>query len=514
MRRWIGTAPFIVLLALGCSESTSTDGSSPDAAVAADAGLTADSGSPPPASEFVPLFDERTMLQPVLVEDTPEALITRFADRGRDRHAREDQFQAYEHYLPLYWEHRTARLTIEDRVAKGGDAIRFFVTTEWKLLASQAELRFFYRGLNTVAEYYDNRVMTRIDDLNYQHEVSLNVPAGRSLQIGDEMEFELSQFLDAPPRGRTNYYGTTYLYVVGEGIVPWIGSGANRRSVRIPSSARLAAGLTIHENESNEPVFAFSQLATNLAPQHGQPFVRGRRLVHTDFEDGSHDESNLNPVWPQQQGKLGPGYISPSCNACHERNGRAVPPEPGGALDRYVVKLSDASGAADPDFGAVLQTSGMGAEATARLVRWDEQDGLRTPVFAFDGPVPEHRSVRISPALVGLGLLEAIPETDIVALADPDDRDGDGISGRVQIVEDPDGVNRVGRFGWKAGQPTVRAQTASALRTDMGVLTSVFETPDCGRRQTGCEPAGAELSGPRPRGSGPLCRTPRRSAAA
>ena len=95
-----------------------------------------------------------------------------------------------------------------------------------------------------------------------------------------------------------------------------------------------------------------------------------------------------------------------------------------------------------------------------------------------------------------MGLPEAITEADILANADPDDTDGDGIRGVVRIVTDPEsGDLRIGRFGWKAGSASVRHQVASALRTDMGVLTSVFPDPDCGSVQSNCE-GGAELDDP------------------
>lgn len=469
--------------------SPDDSGSSPD-----DSGTSpVDAGEPDPSSRIVPLFDPMSAREPALMEDNGSALITRFADRGRDRHARESQFRAYEHYLPLYWEHRTIRVEIIDTVAHGGDTITFNVSTEWKLHNMQAELRFFYRGLNTVAEYHDNGSMTPIDDLNYTRTASYNPREGRVLQVGDKMEFEISQFLDAPPRGRTNYYGTTYLYVAGQGIVPWIGSGPNRDSVAIPVGARQGGATTLHANESNEPEFLFSQMATNLAPLNGQKFVRGRRVIHTSFVDGTHDESAENPVWSEHAQKAGPNAINTSCNSCHPKNGRALPPEPGMPLNQFVVKLGTEQGLPDPQLGAVLQPMGAG-EPAVRLAAWQEQDGLRRPSYAFDATAPEYYSARISPQLVGLGLLEAIDEADVAALADPDDLDGDGISGRMNVVMDVETSSwRLGRFGWKAGQPTVRQQTAGALRTDMGVLTSVYSRPDCGASQSGCGPEGAEL---------------------
>ena len=130
-----------------------------------------------------------------------------------------------------------------------------------------------------------------------------------------------------------------------------------------------------------------------------------------------------------------------------------------------------------PISGAALQPQTVDevAEGEVRLAGWIEENGLQRPEYDFAGRILDHFSVRISPPLLGLGLLEAIPEEDILALADPEDTDGDGISGRLHLVRDAEsGELRLGRFGWKAGQPTVRQQTAAALRTDMGVLTSVF----------------------------------------
>src|SRR4030095_9831690 len=75
-------------------------------------------------------------------------------------------------------------------------------------------------------------------------------------------------------------------------------------------------------------------------------------------------------------------------------------------------------------------------EGGVRLGGWSESDGLRRPHYEFTGVTPDHYSVRISPQLVGLGLLEAVPESALEALEDPEDGDGDGISGRLRLVTD------------------------------------------------------------------------------
>jgi len=450
---------------------------------------------------IAPLFDDTTVLEPALQEDTPTALITRFSDRARDRHAREAQFQLYDHYLSFYWEHRTAAIEIVDTIGKGGDTITFNVTTQWKVKTSEAELRFFHL---VAAVYADNGIMTSVPSLDvpgedarhYARSLNYNRKFGRPLQVGDRLEFELSQFLAAPPNGRDNYYGTAILYIVGQGIVPWE-TRQGDDSYPMPVEGWLGGNVTLPYQYSDEPDNHFIQMAPNLSNINGQVFVLGRRVHHTDFGDGSHNESAANPDFTGLSGLLGTNYINRSCVACHAKNGRALPPAVGQTLDQYVVKVGDAAGYPDPQLGAVLQprfTSGA-SEGGISISSWTESNGLRSPNFSFSGATPGNFSARIAPQLVGMGLLEAITETDIEALADPNDSNGDGISGRMQLVIDAEtGQTRIGRFGWKATQPSVKQQVAAALNTDMGVMTSIKPAPDCGSSQSNCGPSGSELS--------------------
>ena len=311
--------------------------------------------------------------------------------------------------------------------------------------------------------------------------------------------------------GRAAYYGTTYLYVVGQGLVPWqadtvLGSDVcpcdGEFSYPIEERAWLGGRTTLPYQYSNEPRDHFMQMATNLSGDAAQPFVLGRRIVHTDFGDGTHSENNYengdiidNPVFSEQVGKLGPRYVNRSCDACHVQNTRALAPEVGGSLDQYVVKVGDGAGGPSPTLGRVLQSGeALGpSEGTVTLSGWVENNGLRSPTWAFSGGAPQAYSVRVAPQLVGMGLLEAIDEADVAALADPDDLDGDGISGRMHIVTDPQtGQPRLGRYGYKATEARVLHQVASALNTDMGVMTSVMPNPDCGSQQANCG-GGSEL---------------------
>ena len=385
-------------------------------------------------------------------------------------------------------------------MAKGGTTITFNVETQWRLSPLQAELRFFYLGRNTVAEYYDNGAMTRIDDTHYTRSVSYNPKTNSPLAIGDRLEFELSQFLDAPPRGRSNYYGTTMLYVVGLGLVPWeargvFGDDSTEREDSYPIAEGSWSGgqTTTHRPYPPSQKTTLCKWLVILRTSTGN-FVLGRRIHHTDMGDGAHDESPDNPPFNSLVGTLTLA-TSTARDSCHTRNGRALPPAVGQPLTQHVVKVSRLDGSPDPELGTVFQPgNAFGiSEGQITLAGWDESNGLRAPAYTFSGDAPEAFSVRIAPQLVGMGLLEAIAEADILAHADPNDEDQDGIRGIPRIVNDPEtGEPRIGRFGWTADSATVRHQVASALRTDMGVLTSVFPTPDCGAAQTECI-GGAEL---------------------
>lgn len=505
-----GLAACLWLAALGggSGDLSAQSAARPGTAGALAAGVTASHLEEAPAAlPVVPLYDAGSVLEPALVVDTGNAIVTRFGDRVRDRHAREANFHIYDHYLPWYWEQRTVTVEIIDKVAKGGTEI---VINVYPLTAySTPEFRAFFRGITTPGEYTTNVRLTRVGTLPYHYTTTLtvNTKERRPLQVGDRMEIELSQFLQAPAHGRNNYYGTAVLYQVGRGgLAPWRGKGPQLDSFALPAKGLTAGIVTLPYQYSNEPLERFKQMAGHLAPDNAQPFMLGRRLHHTDFLTGRHSEwSSQNPVYTEQVGKLGPQFYAPSCVACHENNGRAIPPAPNTTITNAVTRVGTADGEPDPQLGASLQplrTDGAGEGAVMitghRYTEGSYADGtpykLRQPKYRFTGPTPTHFSVRNTPPLVGLGLLEAVPEAVIAALADPDDANGDGISGRMQIVTDPEtGQLRLGRFGWKAGQARISHQIASALNTDMGITTSIFRQPDCGSAQAGCGPAGVKL---------------------
>lgn len=199
---------------------------------------------------------------------------------------------------------------------------------------------------------------------------------------------------------------------------------------------------------------------------------------------------------------LGPLFNAESCSSCHLRDGRGTPDgnEPG-LLFRLSVEGDDGP-ESDPAYGDQLQDRsilGVAAEGTVRTFYVDEEgvfpDGttyrLRRPIHEFEdlqlGPLSSNVMVspRLAPPVIGMGLLEAIPEKSILDLADPDDADGDGISGRPNY---PDG-NALGRFGWKANVTRVANQVAGAFLGDIGITSDLQPEETCTVPQTDCAAA-------------------------
>ena len=194
---------------------------------------------------------------------------------------------------------------------------------------------------------------------------------------------------------------------------------------------------------------------------------------------------------------LGPLYISNSCISCHGNDGRGNPPlngeEPVALLFRLSIPGQDAHGGPNPvpGFGGQLQThAALGKQAEGKiLVNYIEQtysypDGnkysLRSPSYTlyntYQPITPGYMlSPRLAPQVYGLGFLENVQEASILEYADPNDANGDGISGRANYVWNPETHSQaIGRFGWKANTATLKAQTAGALNEDMGITSRLL----------------------------------------
>lgn len=193
---------------------------------------------------------------------------------------------------------------------------------------------------------------------------------------------------------------------------------------------------------------------------------------------------------------IGPLYSSFSCIGCHVRDGRGRPPlemneEPQSMIVR-LAQIGPAGARASSPYGEQLDyraTDGATPEGSVQVAYREREvrliDGtihqLHEPLYTFTrlahGPIgSDYRiSPRVAPANFGLGLLEAVPAERIIARADPDDRDGDGISGRANYaIDHRSGERRLGRFGWKGAQPTLRQQIAAAFVNDLGITSSLF----------------------------------------
>ncbi len=207
---------------------------------------------------------------------------------------------------------------------------------------------------------------------------------------------------------------------------------------------------------------------------------------------------------------LGPMMNAQACSSCHLLDGRGTPAstEDGdlGLLVRLSVPGSNGVSGVEPHpvYGDQLQDrSILGVDAEGELViTYDEQPGtladgteysLRAPTYTIEnpayGPLGDDLliSPRLAPQVIGVGLLEAIPETDVVAAEDPEDADGDGISGRANRAWNPRTERlELGRFGWKANVPTVESQVAAAFSGDIGITSELLPDASCTPTQTAC----------------------------
>ena len=248
---------------------------------------------------------------------------------------------------------------------------------------------------------------------------------------------------------------------------------------------------------------AYTFLAGNAPPERQRAFFFGNRLFNTNWSEF--------PSSVQAFDGLGPTFNRNSCSGCHVRDGRGRPPENvGDPMDSMLVRLSlPVSNMPHPNYGDQLNDRAIrGVKPEGRaVIEYEEIEGaygdgtpytLLKPRVRFveanfgslDGVLT---SARVAPAVIGLGLLESVPEALMEALADPDDADGDGISGRINRLTDYAGNPAIGRFGWKANVPSIAEQTAGAAVGDIGITTALFPDQNCSAAQRDCLNAPAEI---------------------
>ena len=251
-----------------------------------------------------------------------------------------------------------------------------------------------------------------------------------------------------------------------------------------------AGGITTFYNRSSH---AFGQPA---------PGLNGKEMsLHTEG-DAAFDAIFVTAPAPINSG-LGPKFNSSSCGGCHIKNGRGMP-QLGQALVRTSLPAASGAGVAetegvvpDPVLGTQLQDSAVyGEQPEAKVaINWIETTGhyadgevygLRSPQVSITAIDSEHpiseallTSLRIPPPVFGVGLLEAIPASTLEKIADPEDKNKDGISGRINRVWNFETQRAdVGRFGLKANSATLISQTATAYAHDMGVANPLLPNED------------------------------------
>jgi CxxC motif-containing protein (DUF1111 family) len=261
--------------------------------------------------------------------------------------------------------------------------------------------------------------------------------------------------------------------------------------------ALSAGSFTTAESGAN----AFSMPVAMLDKEQAEQFIKGKE----QFNEAWVVAPDPGGVWG-----VGPTFNEDRCAHCHENNGRAKAPENGeeatrGMLVRLSIPGQTREGGPNPHpvYGDQLQNRGIPGRVPAEgqaIIAYQARevslaDGekvvLRVPKIQFMalqfGELDKGIMIspRIAPAMVGLGLLEAVPEETILAIAGKQEKLG--VGGRPNYVWDYENGKAVfGRFGWKANQPNLRQQTASAFFGDIGATSHFFPEENCPSAQLQC----------------------------
>lgn len=298
-------------------------------------------------------------------------------------------------------------------------------------------------------------------------------------------------------------------------------------AARIASVTKVATDFSAPHRFENKPAGAATVRATTTADAFSQPSGNITFEDELTFKVGNGLFRKLwvsSPSSTLASDGLGPLFNARSCQRCHIKDGRGHPPENAddnsismflrvsipGPADGAIAEIQDyIATMPDPTYGTQLQdfaVQGHASEYRLEITYREEvvtladgaQVSLRHPTYrAADlGYGPLHAdamlSPRVTPQMIGLGLLEAIPAADILAGADPDDLNGDGISGRPNVVWSVEfDQPMLGRFGLKAGNPTIREQSAGAFVGDIGISNPLFTagSGECTDLQADCRAA-------------------------
>jgi CxxC motif-containing protein (DUF1111 family) len=237
---------------------------------------------------------------------------------------------------------------------------------------------------------------------------------------------------------------------------------------------------------------AFGEQMNGVTSNEEDMFVIGNSFFRNNWTTA--------PASASARDGLGPLYNAISCGSCHFKDGRGKPTLSGidgevneGLLFRINTGMGGEHGSTLPDeiYGGQIQPNGiMGVNGetkptvTYAPVTGKYADGstytLRKPVYQFTNLqygalTATNISPRLAQQLPGLGLLETVTEQTLLKNVDEADVNGDGISGRANYVWNAvTQTTTIGRFGWKANQPSLLQQTAAAFNGDIGITSNIF----------------------------------------
>lgn len=278
-------------------------------------------------------------------------------------------------------------------------------------------------------------------------------------------------------------------------------SVACRKDITAYAPEKLSGGVngTVMDESEN----AFTHPMHGMTDQQELDFFVGNSFFNQNWVSA--------PASTTARDGLGPLYNARSCSACHFKDGRGAPfltnsDEANGFLIRLSLPGTDEHGGplSDPVYGGQLNDLGINTvhfegkvQVVFEYITGYYDDGssyeLRKPVYTIADPqygalnANMLLSPRIGQQMIGLGLLEAISESTILTNADASDQNGDGISGRANYVWDyVSGNAQLGRFGWKANQPSLLQQVAGAFVGDLGIKSFVFGSENHTDFQTEC----------------------------
>lgn len=279
------------------------------------------------------------------------------------------------------------------------------------------------------------------------------------------------------------------------------------------TNEHLSGGLTSTQNNTAD---AFSSRSENMTDADRiATFELGDDFFQNPWVAGSASTSSRDG--------LGGLFNNNACQDCHIRDGRGHAPDESSddfnsilfrtarrniTQDQHDQMLnSQLSNVADTSVGGQIQhlsVADVMAEAelsvtyTEKVVTFEDgfEVNLRIPAWHFNHLGEDQGlafnndtlfSARVAPPMIGLGLLALIPESDILLKQDISDSDSDGISGKANYVWSIEQEHvSLGRFGWKAGQPSLLEQSAGAFVNDMGLTNRLHQQENCQSHQADC----------------------------